>query len=573
MPSRGYLRRLRGADLYVSKLRIRGFKKFEAVDIILNEHMTVIVGDNESGKSTVLEALNLALTGRYRGQHISQALTQDLFSRQLLLVYFKGVAVGANPEAPSILIEVEFGGIEAELARYNGDRNIYHERKASGIRFHIDLDMDSYAEEYGKLVASRKMNSLPIELYRFWWESFARESMRPGTLPQRSVLVDSYSMSSGMASRSFVSMLVRDSLSKENQAAASLALRKSLGAFEEDESVRRINDSLKKRESLTEKVVSIAAAQGSRTSWESEIEARLDSIPFSNVGLGQQSIAKVELALAAIDKTKIGTILIEEPESHLSHPNLNGLLSRINANCEASQIVVTTHSSYVANKLQLSNLLLLSSDGTISVPELNVDTAIFFQKAAGYNTLRTILCKAAILVEGDSDELVVQRAYMDRHDGDLPIDDGIEVISVGTSFKRFIELCEPIGQVLAIITDNDGNPKKIETSYAKYLDSPTGCVFVSFDHSTLVPGCITDYSYNTLEPELFDVNGLSKINDVLGKSFNSRDEALRYMRNHKTDCALAIFSSTKSIKYPQYIIKALEFVESRLGILQSVEHE
>ena len=34
----------------------------------------------------------------------------------------------------------------------------------------------------------------------------------------------------------------------------------------------------------------------------------------------------------------------------------------------------------------------------------------FFKKVAGYDTLRLILCKKSILVEGDSDELVVQRA-------------------------------------------------------------------------------------------------------------------------------------------------------------------
>lgn len=40
----------------------------------------------------------------------------------------------------------------------------------------------------------------------------------------------------------------------------------------------------------------------------------------------------------------------------------------------------------------------------------------------------------AILVEGDSDELIVQRAYMDSHRGKLPISDGIDIISVGISF-------------------------------------------------------------------------------------------------------------------------------------------
>ena len=44
--------------------------------------------------------------------------------------------------------------------------------------------------------------------------------------------------------------------------------------------------------------------------------------------------------------------------------------------------------------------------------ELSEDTYNFFKKVAGYDTLRMILCKKAILCEGDSDELVIQKAYM-----------------------------------------------------------------------------------------------------------------------------------------------------------------
>lgn len=51
-----------------------------------------------------------------------------------------------------------------------------------------------------------------------------------------------------------------------------------------------------------------------------------------------------------------------------------------------------------------------------------------------------ILCKKAILVEGDSDELVIQKAYMLQHNGRLPIHDQVDVISVGTSFLRFLEI-------------------------------------------------------------------------------------------------------------------------------------
>jgi hypothetical protein len=57
-------------------------------------------------------------------------------------------------------------------------------------------------------------------------------------------------------------------------------------------------------------------------------------------------------------------------------------------------------------------------------------------------------------VEGPSDELIVQHAYLDAH-GKLRTRDGIDV-SVRLSFKRFLELAVPLQRRTAVITDNDG---------------------------------------------------------------------------------------------------------------------
>lgn len=60
-------------------------------------------------------------------------------------------------------------------------------------------------------------------------------------------------------------------------------------------------------------------------------------------------------------------------------------------------------------------------------------------------------------MEGDSDELVVQKAYMHTHNGRLPIQDGIDVISAGTSFLRFLVVADSLHKTVAVVTDNDGD--------------------------------------------------------------------------------------------------------------------
>ncbi|MCO4097266.1 AAA family ATPase [Macrococcoides canis] len=66
-------------------------------------------------------------------------------------------------------------------------------------------------------------------------------------------------------------------------------------------------------------------------------------------------------ATLVTNKDKI--ILIEELENHLSYSNMNNLIDILqeNSNKESSQIIISTHSSFVLNKLGLENLILLSN--------------------------------------------------------------------------------------------------------------------------------------------------------------------------------------------------------------------
>ena len=69
----------------------------------------------------------------------------------------------------------------------------------------------------------------------------------------------------------------------------------------------------------------------------------------------------------------------------------------------------------------------------------------------GYDTLRMILSKKSILVEGPSDELIIQKAYFDKYDK-LPISDDIDVISLkGLSFLRFLEIAEVLNNKVTVV--------------------------------------------------------------------------------------------------------------------------
>jgi len=131
----------------------------------------------------------------------------------------------------------------------------------------------------------------------------------------------------------------------------------------------------------------------------------------------------------------------------------------------------------------------------IRLTDLDEETKNYFERLAGYDTLRTILCRKAILVEGPSDELIVQKAYLKQKEN-LPIEDEVDVISVGTAFLRFLKIAEKIKKPVAVVTDNDGDfESKITKKYKLYEDCAT--IKICADSNN---------DLNTLGPQLVEAN-------------------------------------------------------------------
>ena len=542
--------------MHLSKVYIENYKCFKGqFSVSFNQGVNIIVGDNEAGKSTILEAINLALTGVLHGRYLKNELSQYLFNYNVVNEYLEGLRLKQNPSLPEIVIEAYFDGDDLPLFEGNGNSE---KNKGCGVVFKIEFD-STYQGEYEVLVAAGdEITTIPIEYYTINWKSFARDSVTARSIPIKSVLIDSTSSKYQNGSDIYISRIIRGDLEDSERVKLSQAYRKMKDTFIGDTSVQAINQKISGKAKITNKELSISVDLSTQNSWETTLMTYLDNVPFHQIGKGEQCIIKTNLALAHKRSQEANLVLLEEPENHLSHSKLNQLIKAVTDSCDGKQVIISTHSSYVANKLGLENLILLNDQAITRLSNLPSDTFTFFKKLPGYQTLRMLLCKKAVLVEGDSDELIFQRAYMDTHDSRLPIEDGIDVISVKLTFKRFLDIAVKINKPVAVITDNDGDyANTITKKYQKYVANEYINVFAD-ERNAL----------NTLEPQFVDANSadLVALCGVINIDSNMHETEKRisdYMVRNKTAWALKVFESNIALLYPEYIRSAVAWCDEK----------
>ena len=301
---------------------------------------------------------------------------------------------------------------------------------------------------------------------------------------------------------------------------------------------------------LQSEPMALAMDQTSRTSWESVVTAHVDGLPFAMAGQGQQAAIKISLAMKR-HSSKANIVMIEEPENHLSHTSLTTLLNRIeDLATEEQQLFISTHSTYVLNRLGLDALLLLHRNSASKITELDPDTVSYFQKLPGYDTLRLVLAKKVVLVEGPSDEIIFERVYNDCF-GARPMAHGIDVISMrGLALARCLELCAAINKPVAVMRDNDGvDPIDLRTPVLKWLDVKRRELFI---------GTVADGT--TLEPQLITANGESQLRKMLG--ITAAATLLTWMAREKTEGAIRLAESTEVLSPPAYMKAAAEFIHN-----------
>lgn len=530
--------------MHITKAIIENYRTLKKATVPFNEHLNIIVGDNECGKSTLLEAINLALTGLLNGRSIVTELHPYLFNSEAVVAYVASLGSPKPLLPPEITIQLFFKDDPA-LVALKGINNSLHEN-VPGVVLKILFD-NSYATELAAYSAHmNEVRTMPVEYYKIEWHSFAGNAITARSIPTKCSFIDASVVRNTASANKYVVDIVKDVLNPKQQAELSLTYRKMKNTFLAEPSVDDINKQLAAlKGKISGKEISVSLDNSARGNWDAGIMPHLNDIPITLIGKGEQNSVKIRLAMNSAAKSHL--FLVEEPENHLSFSNLNVLIDTIAETYETRQIIMTTHSSFVLNKLGVESAILFRREFNGKLSDLDKSTYKYFMKLPGHDTLRLILARKAILVEGPSDELIVQRAYHKQH-GKMPLADGVDIITVNSlAFSRFLEIAKMLQIEVAVVTDNDGD---VDALKAKYL---------KFDGITHIKICYdVDIAHQTLEPQLIKANSLAKINTVLGTKHADEDALRAYMTGNKTECALRFFDSNEDWVVPRYIVDAIK---------------
>lgn len=519
----------------ITKIKLFNFKRFEFFEVDLDPKLCILIGDNEAGKSSILTAIDLVLSGSK--SKVESIGLEHLFNSSTVKKFLDSNR--KYVDLPSLVIELYLSeqGTERTSGRNNTDK-----KEQDGIRLICEPDEDYSAQI--KDIIKDKNCLFPFEYYAIRFTTFAGLAYSSYSKVLKHILIDNSQVNSEYAMREYIKELYHTTITSK------VEKNKHNHEYRTHKETYKVQ-SFKELNSRLDKGFEFAIRSNSKSNLESDLTILDESISIDNKGKGKQCIIKTQLALGrkGID---LQVVLLEEPENHLSHGNMKRLIDLVSKSND-KQIIIATHSDLISTRLDLRKSILLNSAGTgrVKLNDLPEDTAKFFMKAPDNNILEFALSKKVILVEGDAEYILADVMFTLATKETLQSCD-IHVLSVdGTSFARYMDLARLLNIKTAVITDNDGSKHDncIER-YSTYADVDIIKVFADDDDlRKTFEICIYHDNKNTCD-ELFGEKR---------RKLNVQE----YMLKNKTEAAFMLLDKkAANLIVPTYISDAFAWIKN-----------
>lgn len=465
--------------MIISELKLYNFRKFKSSDglpgltISFHKGLNALIGENDSGKTAVIDALKLVL------------LTQSNDYIHPVEEDFYTTLDGISEKEFRIELKItDFSSNEAK----NFIEYLKVEKKNEKIDYSLDLFYRAWkvgSRIFSELFAGDKDEGVILE-------NRARELLKSVYLrPLRDAEREMHSGRNSRLSQILLSHPVFQD--KENHRLreiiriANEEIEKYFTKEDGSEILNVIKNNLSEFHDQT------LHGEASLATADVQLKAILESLslnaPEKYPGLGELNLLFIAAELLLLKQEEIGGIklaLIEELEAHL-HPQAQlRLITYLQKayNESGTQIIITTHSPILASKINLKNIILLKSGQGYGLSEdktaLQKGDYLFLQRFLDSTKANLFFAKGIIMVEGDAENILIP---IIADIIDYPLEKyGVSIVNVGsTAFLRYSRIfirADEINTIqipVSVITDCDIKPFDDNNVYRnqseKYADN------------------------------------------------------------------------------------------------------
>ncbi len=468
----------------IKKLEIDGFRCLLDFKIIFEDDLTVIVGENDSGKTSLIECLkvvtqnkSIAIDDFNHGKdiislkvEIENFIFEKTYTKKDGLI--KDIPIIAKPTKEYLnKIQISFDDINFDITANENIEYVKNTAKTFGLLVRSNSKIESLKESILSKISDATGN-----------DNFLIEN---AVFPQFNNIQ--------LNGRQFenVSTFFKEVFLKEKQ--SSIWQEKVDGEKTIEEFVKSKIDSysseitakieekgIKEKIQLFIKDLTEIRIEPIYQSKDLNIDAKVkflengQEINLENKGDGTKrriSMAllefKKEEALLSHDKTTF--YLLDEPDTHLHVKAQLELLSTMESFAKnGNQVILTTHSPFIINAISPKQIRLLENNGNISKIKTlrdDIDSSNRLLKSLGVENTHLFFSRVLIIVEGETEEKFISTYYMNKI-GRLITSDLIKIINVeGISnihgFARAIlELHDP--ENIYLVFDNDASQELSE---------------------------------------------------------------------------------------------------------------
>ncbi len=514
----------------IKELRLRNFKQFRTLTMKCHDQLNIIIGDNETGKSTILEAIDLVLRGSVYS--VDALGLENLLNHAAVTEFMQDSK--SIKDLPELRIEVVLD--DTENIEVNGRSNSAGS-DANGLKLVCEIDY-AYTEKVKDLL-KKPHATFPYEFYSVKFSKFSdlpyaghRERI------VRHLFIDTARIDQANATQTYVRNRYESYTDDAQRAVYAMQYRSKKEEFNQTV-LTTLNSGLGKD--------SFRVRTDAKANLEADLTIYRDDIPIFNRGKGMQNILKVKFGLSKA-KESAQVVLLEEPENHLAYRLMKEQIEAIQKDQHVDQLFVTTHNNRISSRLGLDHCVMLCKDCVEPgyFDKLDPDTAKYFMKAPDSKALEFVLSPRVILVEGHAEYILLEKLYQSASQSTLDTD-GVHVIAIGGKhFAHYMELAKVVGNKVAVILDNDGDGKvTCDDRFTEYGNLTNLKMF--YDQNS---------SLRSFEYSMESVNA-----DLCKKLFgNGKNGVVQYMLDYKTKVAMDLLKCAETVNCPAYIKDAVAWV-------------